>query len=324
MGGMSSTFDKKRALVSEGGRARRLWHLVSDVVNESQRDQISLVAGGVAFFGMLALLPSLAAAFSFYGFIATPDTFALQLSRYAYLLPGEAREVLLEQLPRLLETSREDLGLGALVGLLFAIWSASNGALELMNAVQIAYDVRESRGFLKGRAIAIFVAISLIASGSVALILISGTPKVLEWLGLSFLASTVVGVARWAALTGLFFGGLSTLYHLALERNEDEHTPVYKGALVATLLWLCASFGFSFYVENFGAFGRTYGSLGGVVVLMLWLYVSSYVVVLGAELNARLSTHTDKWRRARARADERHRARSATEDQVRPSTTARS
>lgn len=266
------------------------WQVTRRAWSEAKADQVPLLAAGVAFFGFLSLFPAIVAAVLTYGLVADPAQIRSQAQDLTEAMPASGRDLLLQQLDALTSAPRQSLGIGVAIAVLAALWSASGGVGYLLTAVNLAYDEEETRGFVgrKGLALGmtlgaivfVLLAIGLFAAGAA----IGGdlpTPLriLLEALRL-VLAVVLITVA------------LAVVYRLGPDRNAPRMRWVSIGAVVATIIWLIASIGFSLYVETFGNYAKTYGSLAAVVVLMLWLWLTAYAVLLGAEVNAEAEQQT--------------------------------
>lgn len=288
---------------SEPGRGRhadrpselpvRGWQdIARRVVRESRADNVPLLAAGVAFYGLVSLFPAMVAVVSLYGLVADPADVADQLSALAGGLPAQAGDLLIEQITKVAGASSGALGLGVVVGLGVALWSASSGMTWLLSALSLVYDEREGRSFLqrRGRALVLTVGAALTLVVSVALI--AALPAVAGLVGLEDTGTLAAAVLRWPLLAALVVLGLSTLYRHGPDRAHAKWRWVTWGSAIATALWLVASAGFALYASVAGRFDETYGPIGGVVVLMLWLHLSVLAVLLGAEINAEMEHQT--------------------------------
>ncbi len=262
------------------------------VKDEISADRISAVAGSVAFFGVLAIFPALIALISVYGLIADPVDVKTQVAGWSGMLPGSARDLIVEQLGALVATSETTLGFGVAAAVLGALWSASSGMSAVMEAINIAYDEEETRGFVRLRLEAIQLTFGALVILALSFGLLTALPMVFEHFGLDQMGRQAVSIARWPLMGFLVMFWLSVLYRRGPDRTEPKWRWVTWGAFLATVLWLAATGLFSFYVTRFGSYNETYGTIGGVIVFMLWLYISAFVVLLGAELNSELENQT--------------------------------
>jgi len=273
---------------------RGWWQVTRRAFAESKADHVPILAAGVAFFAFLAVFPALIAGLTLYGLVADPAQVAEQVETLAGALPQDARPLITDQLAAVVASSDGALGIGLVVSLLAAIWSASSGTGNLMQAVNLAYDEDESRGFVKLRGTALLLTLGAIVFVLVTLALVAVVPALLDALPLAPVATGLAQVVRWVLLVAVVIVALAVVYRLAPDRDAPRIRWASTGAIVATVLWIAGSVAFSLYVDNFGSYNRTYGALAGVVVLLLWLYLTSYVVLLGAEINAEAERQTER------------------------------
>jgi membrane protein len=262
---------------------------------ESTNDNLGLVAAGVAFYGFLALVPLLGATVLTYGLVATPATVISHMQSLTSVLPADAARLVGEQLMNVVQTSEGKKGLGVLLALFIALFGARNGAGSIVTALNIAYEEEERRGFLKVNLLALAITAAAIVIGIMAVTavgalghlekVIPGAPSFLIFLG---------KLLSYALLGLLAAAGAATLYRYGPSRAKARWTWLTPGSIFAGVMWLLLTFGFGIYVANFGNYDATYGSLGAVVVLLTWLYLSSYVLLFGAELNSELEHQTAK------------------------------
>jgi membrane protein len=274
--------------------ARGWWQVTKRAFAEGKTDNVSILAGGVAFFAFLALFPAMIAAITLYGLVADPATVAGQISSMAALLPETARPLITDQLNSVAAASGGALGIGLIVSLLAALWSASGGTMNLIKATNVAYDEDESRGFLKLRGIALLLTLGAVVFVLLAVALVAVVPALFDALGLGGVGLVIAQVVRWLLLVVLVVAALAIVYRVAPDRDTPRFSWVSTGAIVATVLWVIGSILFSLYVSNFGSYNKTYGALAGVIVLMLWLYLTCYIVLLGAEVNAESEKQTSR------------------------------
>ena len=267
--------------------AMRSWREVSE-------NNIFLVAGGVTYAVLLALFPGLAALVSLYGLAFDPAQIEQQVNALSGVLPQQGLDVLAGQLHGLVTAPHSTLGFGAVAGLVLALWSASRGVSGLISALNIAYEQKESRGFFKFNLIALGLTLCLIVGGLIVIALVAVLPAVVQLISLGPVTKWIVLILEWPLLLGVLLVGMAALYRYAPDRDEPRWLWVTPGAIVAAALWVLGSIGFSLYVGNFGSYDKTYGSLGGVVVLLTWLYLSSLVVLLGAVVNAQAERQTER------------------------------
>jgi membrane protein len=253
-----------------------------------------LVAGGVTYAILLALFPGLAALVSLYGLLMDPAQIEKQLGSLSGVLPEQAQQMLSEELHTLVSSSSGALGLSAIVALLLALWSASRGMIGLITALNIAYDEHEKRSFFRLNFAAVGLTIGLMMTGIIVVTLVAVLPAAVQFLPLGELSKWLLLVLEWPLLIGFVVVGLAVMYRYAPSRDEPQWKWVSPGAGAAVTLWLAASVGFTVYVAHFNSYDKTYGSLGGVIILLTWLYISSFVILFGAAINAQSEKQTRK------------------------------
>jgi membrane protein len=274
--------------------ARGWRDIVMRVKDEIAEDNISIVAAGVAYYIFLALFPGLAATVSIYGFVMDPATLQKHMAAVEHVLPGQAADLINQELQRVVQAGSTDnrLGWAALAGVVLALWSAAKGMSSLMEALNIVYDEKEERGFIRRNATALLLTLGFIVFLFVVLGLIAGVPAALSVLNLDETVSRILGYARWPLLAVAQIAALAVVYRYAASRAEPKWRWITPGAVIATLLWLVGSVAFSIYVSSFASYNKTYGALGVVVILLTWLLLSVYSVLLGAEINAEMEHQT--------------------------------
>lgn len=264
------------------------------VKSQIKEDHVSIVAAGVTFYGFLAIFPAVAAMVSIYGLVVDPATVEQQFAQLTAVLPQQAHDLLSEQLKNLASQSSSTLGVGVAVSILAAVWSAKKGMNALIEGMNIAYDEEDRRGFLKKTAITLAFTFGAVILTIMSMILVIALPAALGNLGLSAPVEFALRVARWVLLGAILLGALATIYRFAPDRDHPKWRWVSWGSSISVALWLAASWAFSYYVSNFGSYNDTYGSLAAVVILLMWLFISAYIVLLGAEINSELEHQTAK------------------------------
>ncbi|SFF15809.1 YihY/virulence factor BrkB family protein [Blastococcus tunisiensis] len=259
---------------------------------ENNADNMPIIAGGVAFFGFLAIFPALLALISIYGLVASAEEAAEQVEEFTSGLPREARELVTDQVTAVTENAGGALTLSLIISILAALWSASGGVNNLVKAVNIAYDEVETRNFVKLRALSLGLTLGAIVFVVLTIGLVAVLPIVIDALPLGGVGTVLVEVARWVALLAVVAGSLAVLYRVAPDRDAPRFRWVSLGSVVVTVVWALVSLGFTLYVNNFGSYDKTYGAIAGVIVLMLWLYLTCYLVLLGAEINSEAEHQT--------------------------------
>ena len=259
---------------------------------ENKADNMPIIAGGVAFFGFLSIFPALIALISIYGLVASPETVARQVEDLSAQLPDDAASLIEEQLTAIVANSGSALSISLVVSILAALWSASGGVGNVITAVNIAYDEVEARGFVKLKLTSLALTLGAIVFVLITFGLLAVVPSIIEALGLGVVGTILAQVARWVLLLAVFSGALAVLYRIAPDRDAPRLAWVSLGSLVVTVVWAAVSVAFALYVNNFGSYDKTYGTIAGVIVLMLWLYLTCYLVLLGAEINSEAEHQT--------------------------------
>ncbi len=292
------------ARAAEPGRGRNAdtptripWRGWKDVLwrtsEEISADRLLLIAAGVTFYAKLAVVPANTALVSLYGLFAKASSISSHLGFLAGLIPAGAYELISEQIVRIAANSDGKLTLAFVVSLSLALWSANAGMKAIFDALNIIYEEDEKRGFIKLNAISLTftlgaVVVFLLAIGSVVVV-----PLVLAYLG--FAAEQQAGflpVLRWPVLFAVVMFGLSLLFRFGPSRRDAKWRWVSVGSAFAAFAWLAVSIAFSWYLSKFADYNATYGSLGAVIGLMMWLWLSITVILVGAELNAEIEHQT--------------------------------
>jgi membrane protein len=266
---------------------KRSWAAVSE-------NNIFLASGGVSYAVVVALFPALAALVAIYGLVMDPQQIAAQVNGLSGILPEETRQMLSQELNQLVSASNSTLGISAVAGVSLALWSASRGTSGMMSALNMAYEEKERRGFFKFNTVAVALTIGLLIAGIVVIALIAGLPGVVVFLGLGGVEKWAALLVQWPVLMVLMAVVLAVLYRYGPDREEPQWRWISPGAVAATLLWIVASVAFTVYVTSFSNYNKTYGSLGGGIMLLTWLYISAFAVLFGAVVNAQAEQQTRK------------------------------
>lgn len=256
-------------------------------------DRISMVSAATSYYALFALIPAITSVVLIYAWISDPADISQHIAMVSQFLPAEFRTLLESQLTSLAGQAG-GVGFGAVLSILIALWSASKGTKAFMEAMNIIYDEREERGVIKYNALGIGLTLLAIVFSLLAIAVIIGIPAVAGMLNIGGAFQTLVTVVSWVVLLALFSLFLSCIYRYGPDRNKAKWRWVSWGAVIAAVLWAGASALFSWYASKYGDFNKTYGSLGAVIVLMTWFYLSSFVVLLGGEINAELEHQTAK------------------------------
>ena len=262
------------------------------VWQQAGEDRITLIAAGTTFYLLLALFPTLAAFVSIYGFVADPKTVADHVAFLGGLMPGGGIDIIRSQLESLANQDRDALSIGFLVAVLGAFWSANSGVKTLFEALNIAYEEREKRSFIKLNLIAFTFTFGAVIIGIFMIVAVGVVPAVLGVLHIDHFSETIIAVLRWPLLLIAVAVGISILYRYGPSREPAKWRWISWGSGLATVVWMVASAGFSFYLQNFADYNATYGSLGAVVGLMFWIWISVLILIVGAELNAEMEHQT--------------------------------
>ncbi|WP_246057882.1 YihY/virulence factor BrkB family protein [Arenibacterium halophilum] len=255
-------------------------------------DHISLIAAGVAFYGLLALFPAITALMALAGLVFDASQVTDQIGLVASIVPEAAAEIIIGQAAAITGSEDGGLGLTALIGFATAIWAASKGVGSLIEGINVAYDEAETRGFIRLTAtrlgLTIFLVVGMVTGLGATIVL----PSILQLLSFGVTTELLIGATRWVALFAMTAFGICVLYRVAPDRRAAQWSWLVPGAVLATILWVAASMGFAVYVQNFGSYQETFGAMAGVIILLMWLWISAYVILLGAELNAEAEAQT--------------------------------
>ncbi len=265
-----------------------LWRTYQQI-NE---DRLLAVAAGVVFYGLLALFPAITALVSVYGLFAKPSTISSHLSVMAGILPGGAFDIFQEQVTRLVAKGDAKLSFGFLFGLGLALWSANAGMKAIMDALNVVYDEKEKRGFIKLNLVSLAFTIAAILALLMAIGGVVVLPLLLGYVGLGGKSELLLSLLRWPILLIGILIGLAVLYRYGPSRREPRWRWLSVGSIFATGAWLASSALLSWYLANFANYDATYGSLGAAIGLMTWMWVSTIVILVGAELNSEIEHQT--------------------------------
>jgi membrane protein len=256
-------------------------------------DNLTIVAAGVAFYGFVAVVPALAATVAIYGLMADPSHVGDHVESLSSVLPGEVLPLIRDQMVRISSNGKAN-GIGAIIGVLIAIYSSASATKALISGLNIAYDETEKRSFLKLTLIAMVLTIGGIVAAAFAIGLVAVLPALLTHLYVTKSVELLLNIIRWPILVGGFITSLAVVYRYGPCRNDAKWKWVSPGAIVAGVLWLLGSGIFSLYVSKFGSYDKTYGPLGAVVVFLMWLYISALAVLIGAEFNSEMERQTKR------------------------------
>ena len=272
---------------------RGWWDIVRRVVNNVSRHDISLLAAGVALFMMLSIFPALNVGVSLFGLFSSPGNILSQVEPLRQLLPEQAFTIFTDQLTELTSTDEATFSLTLVMSLLVWLWVARKGAMAVIKACNIIYREEEKRPFWNLLLMSLLFTVVGIFSFVILALLAILVPVILSMIPLGEKLETLLRTLRWPILAVMFIIILECVYRFAPNRKNAKWRWVSVGSIIATLLWLLASIGFTVYVQNFSSYNETYGAIGSVIILILWFYLSAFVVLLGAEINAEIELQTE-------------------------------
>jgi membrane protein len=255
-------------------------------------DRLLAVAAGVVFYGLLALFPAITAMVSFYGLFTKASTINEHLSAVAGLLPEGGVSIVRDQIDRLAAKGDAKLGFGFAIGLGVALWSANSGMKAILDALNVVYEEKEKRGFIKLTLISFCFTLAAIAAVLLALGAVVIMPIALNYLGLHAVTEFLLRALRWPVLLAMIILGLGVLYRFGPSRREPRWQWISVGSVTAAVAWAIASALLSWYLTRFASYDATYGSLGAGIGLMTWMWISSIVILFGAEFNSEIEHQT--------------------------------
>lgn len=258
------------------------------IVERIGRDNVTMVAAGVAFYALLAIFPALAAMVSLYGLFSDPQEVSRQITSMSYFLPPEALKLITDGLQSFVSKSSSQFNIALVTGLLLAIWSARAGMAAVMTGLNIAYEETERRSIVVQNLVALAMTFASIILAIAIVFAVGVIPAALALLNLPSQIATTVALVRWPILAVVILTGFAVLYRFAPCRRQAQWQWITWGSATATSFWLIGSALFSYYVSHFGSYDATYGSLGAVVILLLWLWVAALFFLMGAEVDAEL------------------------------------
>ncbi len=269
------------------------WKDIAKRVKEQLReDHLQITAAGIAFYFFLALFPAMAAFVSLYSMWMDPAQIQEHLESLRNIMPGKAHELIVGIVEPISQQPASSLGWTGVLSLLFTLYSANKGTAAIFKGVNIAYHEKDERGFLKKNLTSLGMTLGYMVIGLLSLGIIVLFPTLVDrWFEDGGMAR-VFGVLRWVLIIALVVLTLALTYKVAPDRDDAKFRWLSWGAGIATGLWLVGSLLFSFYVNNFGNYAETYGSFASVIILMLWFFVTAFVLLLGAEINAEMEHET--------------------------------
>lgn len=264
------------------------------VKSEVTKDRLSILAASMSYYALLASVPALTSFVLLYAWFSNPADINRNIAEIARFIPADAQKILSDELTSLASKAPSTLGLSAIGTLLFSLYSASKGSSSIIEAMNIIYEEKECRGFLKRSALAITLTLLGTILCLFAIVVVVALPAITGMFNLGATFETLSAGIGWVALLAIFTFYLSCVYRFGPCRQKAKWKWVSAGSVIAAVLWALTSLLFTWYASNFGNFNKTYGSLGAVVVMMTWFYLSSFIILLGGEINSELEHQTKK------------------------------
>ncbi len=264
------------------------------VVKAIMADRVTLIAAGVTYFMLLSLFPALGALVALYGFVADPTAIMAHIGFLAGVFPPGSFDLIMNQLTSLTQQATSTRSLAFFGGLLVAIWSANSGMKALFDAMNVAYQEDEKRSLVRLNLLSLGFTFCALVVAIILIAAIGVLPAVLKYLWLDDWQEFLARLARWPFIILVFGCGISMIYRYGPSREEAKIKWLSWGVVFSTVLWLVASVLFSFYLENFANYNATYGTLGALIGLMVWVWISVVILIVGAEINAELEHQTRK------------------------------
>lgn len=281
---LSSDPDDTEQAANLMGTILRIWRVLVAVWTTAGEKHLGLIAAGVAFFGMFGIFPGIAAIIAIFGLIADPVVIAEQLALMEDIIPPDAYNLIASQVFRLVAAPADALGWATVVSIALALWSCRAGVGALIGGLNAIAGQRMRNGIWQ-MVVALLLTIALVSLAIVALTVVVVVPIGLAFIPVATSTAWLLEGIRWLVALGVLMIGLSLLYRFGPARIGGRGRWFTVGAVVVVVLWVAASAGLSFYLTNFASYNEVYGSIGAVIGLLLWLYVSAYLILLGAALN---------------------------------------
>lgn len=272
------------------GKITVAWHALRDGFVQIGETNLALVSAGVGFFGMLSIFPAIAALIALLSLVADPDVVIEQLEQMRGLLPNDVYDIFQTQIVGLVTASSDTLGWAGAISIAVAFWSARAGVAAMMTGLN-AVHATKNRATVSHYLRALLLTGALMGVGIVSLITLVIAPVVLAFFPLGGITGALVETLRWTIAVVVLLAGVSVLYRYGPNRGKPHRRSIRPGAVVAVLSWAALSVGFSYYVANFGNYNQVYGSIGAVIAMLIWLWLSSFLILLGAVVNAQVEKH---------------------------------
>ncbi len=262
--------------------------IVKGTIRQVSEDRVPAVAAGVTFFGLLSLFPAITALVSIYALMADPGTINRHTEMLSRLMPPSALDIIREQIETIASAPPDALSMTGIVSLMVALYSANGGMKALLSGLNVAFYQKETRGFLRLNLIAMAFTLSALLLIALMMVAIAVIPVVLAWMPFPEASARLISALRWPVMFVVLILALAALYRWGPSRPMLRWRWISPGAVVAAIGFVASSYAFSWYATNFANYNETYGSLGAVILLMMWLWINAMVVLVGAELNAEL------------------------------------
>ncbi|ASM71709.1 MULTISPECIES: YihY/virulence factor BrkB family protein [Roseobacteraceae] len=275
-------------------RWRQWWRILRHVWVDLDDKNMTLIAAGVAFYGILAVFPAIAAVIAIWGIVADPEVVAIEVDRFRAVLPEEVYNLISQQIAQLTNGDRTTLTWASAVSLTVALWTSRAGVAAVMRGLNAIYGQPNRNGF-SHYVRAILLTLTLVGVALVALACVVLAPIIMRFVPFGVANSGLIELSRWVVMVIVLYSGISLLYRMGPVKREARMKWFTPGAIFATLGWTAASLGFSIYLQNFGNYNEIYGSIGAVIALLMWLFISAFLVLLGGSLNAHFER--ERWHR---------------------------
>ena len=282
----------RHATVPEQIPLRGWYDIAKRTAGKFSENELMSEAASVTFFALLSLFPAITAVVSIYGLFADPHTINAHLDTVSGFVPGGGMDIIRDQIKHLTESPTSGLGLGAAFGILAAIWSANQGAKAMLSALNDVYGEKESRGFVRLTLVSLAFTVGSVIALLISLALLLVLPAVFNAVGFAGGLDAALNIGRWPAMLVGLVVALAVLYRFGPSRHRAQWRWVTWGGVIGAVAWIALSFAFSWYVAHFGSYNKTYGSLGAAIGFMTWIWLSSTVLLLGAQINAEMEAQT--------------------------------
>ncbi len=272
--------------------ARGWWAIAKRSAVKFNENELMSEAASVTFYALLSLVPAITALVSLYGLVSDPSSIGKQLDSLSGVVPSGGMEIISEQVKRLTQSSSSGLGIGLVIGLATALWSANAATKAMFSALNDVYGERETRSFIRLTGTSLAFTVGGIVTMILGLVIVVALPLLFKAIGLDMAFALVVRIARVPFMLLVLVAALALLFRYGPSRRPPQWRWVTWGGAAGAIGWVALSVGFSWYVTNFGSYNKTYGSLGAIIGFMTWIWLSTTVLLLGAQLNAEMETQT--------------------------------